>query len=326
MPICLSHQSALEYLRASDERDPHLLSASRTGKIDDATISNAEEALAEASLQFFLERPVHLLVADDKNTSGTSGVVRHVNASPLPRRAIIQAASNLLVAAPEFVFLQMASQLPEIDAILLGFELCGSYVPDAHDIRGFRTRDPLTSTRRIGTFLHGCSGQRGVRMARKALAHVIDESASPMETAMAAMLTFPTRLGGMGFERPELNKKIVAEASVRKIDLLWPKLKFGLEYNGRLYHAGEQAHERDERRKNAILASGIELMVVYYRDIAQPFYFDQLVSRICKVTHQRRRVRVRDFKLRQSLLRARVLPASQSSEFWMASPRENGKA
>ncbi|WP_294438728.1 hypothetical protein [uncultured Slackia sp.] len=324
MPICLSHQSALEYLRASDERDPHLLSAPRTGKIEGTTIANAEEALAEASLQFFLERPVHLLVASDKNTSGTAGVVRHVNTSPLPRRAVIQAMPSLFVAAPEFVFLQMASLLSEADAILLGFELCGSYVPDVHDMRGFRIRDPLTNMRRIGAFLNGCSGQRGVHMARKALAHVVDGSASPMETAMAVMLTFPTRLGGMGFERPELNKEIVTEAGVRKIDLLWPRLKFGLEYNGRPYHAGEQAHERDERRKNAILASGVELMTVYYKDIAQSFYFDQLVSRICKATHQRRRVRVKDFKFRQSLLRAKVLPALRSSESWMASPRENG--
>ena len=318
MSICLSHQSALEYLRASDERDPHVMSAPRTGKIDSASISNAEEALAEASLQFVLQRPVHLLVATDKNTAGTSGVVRHVNTAPLPRRAIIQAAPGLLVAAPELVFLQMASQLSEIDAMLLGFELCGTYSPDPHDARGFRRREPLTSVRRLRAFLGACSGQRGVKAARAVATYVLDGSASPMETAMAAMLTAPTRLGGMGFERPELNREVSTEKGIRKVDLLWSSLKFGLEYNGRLYHAGEQAHERDERRKNAILACGIELMTVYYRDIAEPLYFDQLVRDICRATHQRRRVRVRDFKFRQSLLRAKVLPALQSHRYWMS--------
>lgn len=317
MPICLSHQSALEYLRASDERDPHLMEAPRTGKLDGAMISRAEEAFAETSLQFWFERPVHLLVSSDKHTSGTSGIVRHVNTSALPRRSIIQSDSGLLVAAPELVFLQMASQLPEIDATLLGFELCGSYVPDPHDMRGFRTREPLTSVKRIGAFLDACPGQRGVHKAHKAVSNVLDNAASPMETAMALMLTAAPRLGGMGFARPELNREIITEGGIRRVDLLWPRLKFGLEYNGRPYHAGEWAHERDERRKNAILASGVRLMTVYFRDIAQAFYFDQLVKEICKATRQRRRIRVRDFKFRQSILRAKVLPAIKGYESWM---------
>lgn len=115
--------------------------------------------------------------------------------------------------------------------------------------------------------------------------------------------------GDRGAKRPRieaLKRVALAFQLVRAQELL--RLALGLEYQSEKEHRGWVKRELDDRRRNAIVAKGFEIMSVYYRDLSVPALFDKLVGNIADVMGKRVRIRVRDFRFRQNVLRSRVLP------------------
>lgn len=166
----------------------------------------------------------------------------------------------------------------------------------------------LTSSRKIKRLVGELGPVHGVKTARSVLSYLLDGSASPMETAMALMLTAPTRLGGMGLSGAVLNKEVRTIDGRKRIDLMWPRYKLGLEYQGVAFHEGWETRVRDDRRRNAISAKGMQIMPVYFQDLASPALFDKLVQKIARAAGLRIRIRRQDFRLRQMVLRSRALP------------------
>ena len=106
----------------------------------------------------------------------------HLFTGPLPGSSILRASDDVLVSSPELCFFQMASQLPLVKLIELGYELCGSYslinsdgvgpgqaagqaagqtagqaasqaaTGQAATGQGFLQRPPLTSAKRLDVF------------------------------------------------------------------------------------------------------------------------------------------------------------------------------
>lgn len=306
MRICLSHASALEYYRALPEHfvlDRHF---ARSDRLETCAASCGESMARELERLGILARPIHVLCSRSRRQRSKADVVCHTCTAKLPGSSLVTASSDVMACAPPLLFTQASARLNEIDAALLAFELCSMYSL-ASD--GFKSREhPLSSCEKMGRFISLAGRIKGVKTARSALSYVLDRSASPMETAMALLLAAPPRLGGMGLGGAVLNSEIATADGVRFVDLFWPEYSLGLEYQSETEHRGWVKRELDDRRRNAILATGVEVMSVYYRDLSVPSLFDKLVDSIASIMKKRVRIRMRDFKYRQTLLRARVLP------------------
>lgn len=140
------------------------------------------------------EGPYHLLLPDKRLCHRRSDIVCHtaprIAAAP---RALIRLDDDLLIASPEQLFLELAAQSAygDIDLLLIGFELCGTYVLDK-SWDGFTNVDrAVTSGGRLGLYADRARGRRGAGRARLLASLVIDGSHSPMETVMAMLFCLP---------------------------------------------------------------------------------------------------------------------------------------
>jgi len=265
----ISHQSALEYWRgrrklpekSADRRCSDLL-PDRLTKIDPLALSG-------------FEIPVHILTGHRSANKDTKIIRPHLFSGETPVGCFMNIGGRLMVSTPEFCFLQMADNLTLAKLIELGYELCGRYsIPLAADQntpnRGFYNRPPLTSVKKLGSFIDGMPGVRGHQNAVRALLYIFDGSASPMETKLAMFLTLPYMLGGFGFYSPELNKRVKLKKTARKhfgkayyvCDILWVNEKVAVEYDSDQQHTGSERIANDSKRRNALAAVGIRVVSV----------------------------------------------------------------
>ena len=124
----------------------------------------------------------------------------------------------------------------------------------------------LSSLADLRDFVDAAGRTSGARRARRICDLAFDGSASPMETALAIMLTFPLELGGYGLPRPVLNRGIdvsscqgaVSDRGVVTPDFLWEQRRVTLEYDSDEFHVGRGGRqpERDAVRSNILSALG----------------------------------------------------------------------
>ncbi len=306
MRVCLSHDSALEYYRALPPDAEPRFAFARPGRIASCSTFCSAAINQELDSLGVRSRPVHLLCSRSHRRASEADVARHTTTAKLARSSVISASGKVAVCAPPLVLAQMATRGGELDAALLAFEFCGTY---ASTRDGFVNRCyAITDCARVARFAVGAGGLHGIKAVRRMTDYLMDGSASPMETAMAMLLCAPPRLGGVGFARAELNKEVETMEGIRRVDLLWPQYNLGLEYQSEQEHSGWAKREADDRRRNAIVATGVEILSVYYRDLSIPSLFDRLVDSIALTMGVRARVRMKDFRYRQNILRSKVLP------------------
>lgn len=325
--ICLHSTTALELYRSWDLKVPDLFDVPRTSSLASCTVPGFREVEDRLMCVGLHEQPYHILVGNDRHAHSNKHVTRHVWSSGLPSRSLIRIAPGILCPSPELLFVQMAQEtarrgttcsgekwrggfcrfpwVDEVELALLGFELCGTYfLTDDED--GFRTASrSVTSVHKIKSYLARQGRQHGIGLARKATALIQDGAHSPMETAMALQLTAPRRVGGMGLPQGTLNCKLATLEGDRWVDLGWRKERVGIEYLGKKWHADP---ERDDRRRNAIVGSGMNLFIARFRDLSRIDLFDELSCGIARALGVRLRVRDREFRARRAALWAKVLP------------------
>ena len=122
-----------------------------------------------------------------------------------------------------------------------------------------------------------CQGPASGR-ARAIADLALDSSASPMETALALMLTMPVELGGFGIKKPLLNAVIDASSLDEGLrgrdsvtpDMLWPDEKVALEYDSSEFHAqkGASQAERDAARANTLALMGYRVLRATTRGVS----------------------------------------------------------
>ena len=310
---CVCDITALEIIRSSGRLIPGLLDAPRTSLLSSCAIPPRiilEEDMTRAGA---VTKPYHLLVGSENNCHRRDDIICHRRTTPLPRRSLIRVTMDFRITSPEYTFLQLAAsgKYDEIDLALIGLELCGTYLLDSSWDGFTNTEVSATAKAKIAHFLEHEKGHTGVALARRAADLILDASHSPMESVLAAFVTFPRRLGGLGLGPASLNHVVTTENGTRKIDLSLYQEKIGLEYKGKRYHAIEQSG-RDDRRQNAITASGYTIFNVWYEDLVQDHLFQALASQISSAMSKRLRIRGRSFETRQRLLRMRLLPAFKS--------------
>ena len=233
MKTVLTHLSALEYWRSPQSDAGPARLACRVRSLPRSAPCSAAIGALPPDVRAQLSLPVHVLSLDGRRKSTRSLIVHQAAALPAGSlRSLSQpdGEDTLLVTSPELTFVHLASLLSYPRTVHLGYELCGTYAPDASRPFGVRERPPLTTPAKLAAYLDEIGSVRGVRQARSALAHVLCRSASPPESTLAMLLTLPCARGGSGMIRPRMNEPVslgkrgswTTDRSGFRCDLLWP--------------------------------------------------------------------------------------------------------
>lgn len=225
-----------------------------------------------------LNEPIHC-ICSIQNRSRTKRITCHgIKVSP---RSFIRVTPHLLVARPEAVFVQMASYLSDIELVLLGYELCGTYIggsvggnlidqnlvdensnSDGVMMSAYSLK-PVMSVRSLTNYMSTLGRTTGIRKAQRAASNILDAAASPMEARLAMMLIAPSRSGGYGLPHPALNhhidvsRKSASGKSVHICDYYWSDHRFAIEYDSLAFHNAKDNISRDAVRRNELLGKGI---------------------------------------------------------------------
>jgi len=249
---------------------------------------------AIANLTPDIER-IDVLVSDAKSRRNSKGLACHVWSAPIPRRSFFEIEKGIYVSTPEFLFLQMAGQLPIPQLIQLGFELCGCYVIDPHAKRGMkRTKHPMTTPLAIAQYLQDAGNCYGYAKAMRALRWIVPNSWSPMETDVTILLTLPKKVGGYQLLSPLLNRKVYLEGEYRRrarsdhyyLDASWKNADgtrlVALEFLGDEDHTGKIAQGRDRTREIILDQLGITTFGITSYQVFRIDEFDTAVQALCK--------------------------------------------
>ena len=156
-----------------------------------------------------------------------------------------------------------------VSMALVATEFAGCYrLPTASHDTQYRL-SPLATLENQHAFLGVNRSLYGVSRIREALELAFDRSASPMESALALMLSLPVEFGGFGLPKPELNKKVPTMqfesmwdgGPYITPDLLWEDHKIAVEYESDQFHTrlGAGKADSDAVRANVLTAMGYKV-------------------------------------------------------------------
>lgn len=321
MELFISHRSALEYWRLHGNTLGSSLRRQYRRKLP---ASPPDTSSLHSGKTLGLSLPLNVMVANP-DARRVSRITRpHVYRGPVPDSSFIPVADGLVVSSPEFCFLQMACVLSLIELIELGFELCGAYSlsetsivsehPDSTK-KGFYNRPPLTNIKKLRAFVARMAGARGYKRASRALRHITDGSASPMETILVMLLSLPYKQGGYGLPIPELNARIIPAKSARRsaskiyysCDLFWPDVNVAAEYDSDMFHTGAERISSDSRRRNTLASIGILVITVTNQQIRSIVEFGKIAHLLAASMGKRLRYKKQGFLAAQRKLRGLLL-------------------
>ena len=257
---------------------------------------------------------------------------------------------DVLVATPELVFVQIAEALSSgidkdrraclpaekrrskrdaalVRLILLGMELCGSYAtaPSGASWKSGETvygRVPLTSVEKISTFMQRLTAAHRPVLATEALKWLANNSASPMETALYLLLCLPRKLGGYGFPKPVLNRRIAVGKRFQSItgrrffvpDLFWKDAGLDVEYDSDEFHDAEDSFTDTMVRDNALKTMDVQSRSVTRQIIESTELLHRVALQSARVLGVRIRPAGDSFRASRALLRSLVLPPDMRYE------------
>lgn len=332
MKLYLAPSSSLEvvrYLRSTNGDDGLTGVPMRKRVIRDAVNSVRETRELDETAQRWLthvSKPVHAFVPSHTKGTNTKSLVTHVHGDPMPYGAILDLGHDVRICAPHFLFMHMAADLDLIDMVSVGMELSGMYsrwrlepsvFMDAYYSENPETQrctfdlPKATSVNRMRGFVERQQGQRGAVGARAALRWVLENSASPMETAVYLLLCLPKRLGGYGLPKPVLNPKLMISnpdgVKVRYPDLFWAGSSVDIEYNSDKLHAGEWSRYRDSRREVELTVASIKVLPLTRHQLMSTDGFDAFAQGLRRLLGVRARRPDAEWSYRRDELRRRLL-------------------
>ena len=239
---------------------------------------------------------LHVLAFEHKCRGGSKTHAMHVCTSELPEGSLYALRDGVYVCSPEFVFLQLAQTLDLIQLIAYGFELCGLYAFDEYAERGMVQRSvSLVTLAQLTRFVENANGMRGRKRALEALRFIQENSASPMETVCALLLSLPYRFGGYSLPKLVLNLQIDVPRSLRPLcpkgyvraDLRVPGTLLVLEYLGEFDHSGRNSMQADRGRVAALREMGYEVVELTSMQVWNLEAFEIIAKRTSKAFGKR---------------------------------------
>lgn len=332
MKLYLTAQSSLElirYLRSTNDYAGIGGTPLRKKTLRDAinTVRGVNELDNTAQLWLnHIEKPIHAFVQDRSFGTKTKGLVTHVLSRQAPSGTFIDLGHDVCICSPRFTFMQAASKVDLLDAILIGMELCGTYskwreTPNDIGNPYFLARKETQSctfdvpcamrTSRAKAFVNRLNGWDGAVGARAALRWVLDGSASPMETAVYLQLCLPKRLGGYGLPKPVLNPKLIVNnpdgTKERYPDLFWAGANIDVEYNSDEEHSGEWSRYRDSKREIELTVANVKVLPLTRPQLMNSTEFDAFAQGLRRMLGIRSRGTDLEWVYRRNDLRRALL-------------------
>ena len=336
MRLYLSPAASLEltrYLRSTNGEDGLMGTPLRKRALIDAV--NTVQALDELdnTAQRWLEHagsPIHALVAHRSKGTSTKRLITHVHSGPVPHGAMLDLGHGICICAPHFMLMQITAQVDLIDAVQIGMELCGMYsrwrlepgqMGDPYYLSPAENRactfdlPPATRVNRVQRFVDKQKGDRGATGARAALKWILNNSASPMETAVYLLLCLPKRLGGYGLPKPILNPKLIISnptgTKERYPDLFWVGANIDVEYNSDSSHSGEWSRYRDSKREIELTVANIKVLPLTRPQVMNVAEFDAFAQGLRRMLKIRSRAADPEWSYRRDELHRRLLSSWQ---------------
>lgn len=238
----------------------------------------------------------------------------HLCELEMPANAVVL-RNDVMVAAPELVFLQLACSLDIHRLILLGLQLC-AHPPGS-------PFEAITTKQKLEAFLAETPGHRGHRKALRAVKYIENGSASVMESIAYMILSLPHALGGYGIDGAVFNYEIMLKNEGIKrlgqkrcfVDLYYKQEKLAIEYDSFAYHSSPSEQGKDAVRSSILERQNIEVMhlstiQLYNKDACKDFA-DNLATRLKK----RKQNRAKKFDQMHERLRT-LLPAGKPRGEW----------
>jgi len=301
MNIYISHMTAVWFWRTVYHNDRSPAGALWSAELLDPCVT-AEDiwsympSWATSSFTALVDGRIDVLVPDKNMCWKSSTRVSHMWSGKLPPGSLFSARDDVFVSSPEFVFLQLASQCTLAELVAYGCELCGTYAFDPSSLRGFKKRlKPLTTKAKLIQYLEGAAGSKGVEKGLRAAHLVIENCASPMETAVALLLCLPYRYGGYGLIAPEMNFRIDLPLELQKrvgkshlkADFYWQGCHVILEYQGEFDHSGRAAINADSNRLSVLRELGFSVEFLTWGQVVDLAGFELVVMRLSRSVGKR---------------------------------------
>ncbi|MCF0230350.1 MAG: hypothetical protein HUJ76_11750, partial [Parasporobacterium sp.] len=234
-------------------------------------VSQAKE-LAE---DYNLHLPLKVLLPDDTTKRRTEFILSRQRPISLPPRSFIeltpaygfkdQTFDRVLIASPEYCFLQAAEEMDIRELALLGTELCSIYENDMLSFMNHRRRAPICSISSLTRYLETANGIRGIEKARTALKYITERSNSYRESIIAVMFNLPVSKGGYnmpGFKMNVRPKHIPDNIKAQENDVVWDEEKVIVEYDSNQGHLDETRHDKDVERNNILVNCGYDCIML----------------------------------------------------------------
>lgn len=265
--------------------------------------------------------PVHVMVPNRSSRLDTPDVVCHLKSSAFAQGSLVRGyGEGTLIAGPELAVLQLALKLPLPKLAELVTELCSTYsfalaeVPQLErDDDGLRARPafrecarsnrpvPVSCLRAMGYFCERAVSSKAGRAMARAVRYAVDGSASPMETALALMLSLPKSEGGYGLSKPQMNRVLTLDGEagrVRVADLFWPEEGVVVEYDSDAFHTETEKIRSDALRRNQLESQPVTVLTATAGHLSSLAALDELAGQVARA-------------LGRNLHRGRLAPASE---------------
>lgn len=192
----------------------------------------------------------------------------------LPEGSVLRLNEQDLITSPEATFFEIASGTSNIvQAIEVGYYLCGKFYisPEGYGLIG--KRNPLTSIERISNYLDQLTGVYGVAKAREALLYVHENCESPQEVNLSIELALPLRLGGRGFPPHQAAQEFPLHnyrwqrtlgCNYLRADIYFPDLDAIFEYDSYEKHMNRQQFDHTQTRAGILRAQGHKVISVTF--------------------------------------------------------------
>lgn len=333
MPLYLYGQSALDvarYLRVIEGGTLPGLS-SRPRRLSNAIHTHRQLNELNHPAQLMLNHvcgPIHALAPTQDHLNRSDRMVTHLRTHDIPGGAYLDLGNDVFLPTPAFLLLQMATQLDEVGLISLGLELCGYYSKwKSADASSLRSADdetdgctfelePATTAKKLMRFVGRCKGERGYRASINALRWILNNSASPMESATYLLLCLPRRMGGYALPQPLFNVKVNVSTSTtttrRFPDLYWPSHGLDVEYDSDRDHWGLWSRYRDARRTVELVAEKVTVLPLTRMQLMDVTEFHAFATSVRRTLGIRSRTPRPKWYDRRTELRERLLGPQQS--------------
>lgn len=317
-PVVVGYASALEFWRRSWLKGPRVMEELLGQLFPDALLAEIAEcpdvlgefpmlhptasrdigATDRVAGLLGISRPVDLVVENAVLRRQNKACRSHLWGQGLSAGLISHVEDNIYVCGPELAFLQLVSRFTRPELIELAYELCGDYVRlDGTLFGGSHLEGAgMTKASRLKKVCEVVGSCKCGELALQIASSTMENSWSPQESQLAAMMTLPRAQGGFGLSGAVMNKRVCLEKDLQRMagrgyvvpDILYEEAGLCLEYQGGV-HSEFGNRSSDDTKSNVLLMKGIQTIRIWKEQLYDIETLEAVADLVAKRLGIRRR-------------------------------------